>query len=220
VLRGARRPLGDAATYAANAAASLAQHWEARKQAAIADRLLITKSDIAAGDGIEELTGSLRQLNPVAPIHRVLHGDIEPGLLFGAGIIDSARQSRGFSEWLGDGIIAAADHAHHHEVESVCLAADMPLDWARFHDWLGGLRLAFGEKLLRVKGVLNIVGEDGPIVVHGVQHIFHPPVSLPRWPDDDRRSRLVLITRTLDRQFVEESWHTICAHDGLSTRSP
>src|SRR5262249_56185312 len=88
---------------AASGASSLAQHWEARKQAAIADRLLITKSDIAAGDGIEELTGSLRQLNPVAPIHRVVHGDIEPGLMFGAGISDSCPQSRRFSQRRGCG---------------------------------------------------------------------------------------------------------------------
>jgi G3E family GTPase len=62
---------------------------------------------------------------------------------------------------------------------------------------------------LRVKGVLNVIGEEGPVVVHGVQHIFHPPVSLPRWPDDDRRSRLVLIARNLDRQLVTETWQLV-----------
>lgn len=194
---------------AINAPAALEHHWEARKQIAIADRLLLTKTDIALPNDVEELTASLRQLNPAAPIHPVLHGDIEPGLLFGAGIIDSVHRSPGFSEWLGDDAIAAAEDVHHHEVESLCLTADMPIDWARFHDWLGGLRMAFGEKLLRVKGVLYVAGEEGPVVVHGVQHIFHPPVSLPHWPDDDRRSRLVLITRELDLQFVEESWRLI-----------
>ena len=194
---------------AVNAPAWLAQHWEARKQVAIADRLLITKAEIVAADAAEELTGSLRRLNPAAPIHRVLQGDIEPGLLFGASAIDSVHRSDRFAEWLGDDAVADPDHAHYHEVQSVCLTADTPLEWARFHDWLGGLRMAFGEKLLRVKGVLNIIGEDGPIIVHGVQHIFHPPVGLPRWPEGDRRSRLVLITRELDLEFVKESWRLV-----------
>ena len=194
---------------ALNGSVALEHNWEARKQIAIADRLLLTKTDIGAPNDIEELTASLRLLNPTAQTHQVVQGDIEPNLLFGASAIDSVDRSPGFSEWIGDGAITGAEHAHHHEVQSFCLTADMPLDWARFHDWLGGLRIAFGEKLLRVKGVLNVAGEEGPIVVHGVQHIFHPPVTLPRWPDGDRRSRLVLITRELDRQFVEESWRLI-----------
>ena len=74
---------------------------------------------------------------------------------------------------------------------------------------VGGLRLAYGERLLRVKGILNVAGEDGLVVVHGVQHIFHPPVGLRRWPDADRRSRLVLIARELDRQFIEASWQFV-----------
>jgi|HubBroStandDraft_6_1064221.scaffolds.fasta_scaffold130763_2 G3E family GTPase len=199
---------------AVNASASLDQHWEARKQAALADRLLITKTDIAAVEAVEPLILSLRQLNPAAAIHMAVDGEIDPALLFGVGPADPTRQSPDFAKWLGastiSGAMSGTDHAHHHEVQSLCLTADAPLDWARFHDWLGGLRIAYGDKLLRVKGVLNVAGEDGPIIVHGVQHIFHPPVTLPRWPDDDRRSRLVLITRELDRQFIEESWQFTC----------
>jgi G3E family GTPase len=187
---------------AVNAPVSLECHWEARKQVAIADRLLITKTDIASAAAVESLTMSLRRLNPAAAIHSVVDGDVDPAVLFGVG--------RVFAEWLGEAPISGVDHAHHHEVQSLCLTADAPLDWARFHDWLGGLRIAFGEKLLRVKGLLNVTGEAGPLVLHGVQHIFHPPVVLPGWPDDDRRSRLVLITRDLDRRFVEESWRLVC----------
>jgi G3E family GTPase len=197
---------------AAAGPATLAEHWEARKQAAIADRLLLTKTDIVAADTVERLIGSLRDLNPGAPIHRVVNGDIDPALLFGVGPLDPARRSPGFAEWLGDAAVSGVDHQHHehhHEIQSFCLTAEAPLDWARFHDWLGGLRLAFGERLLRVKGILNVVDEAGPVVVHGVQHIFHPPVGMPRWPDADRRSRLVLIARGLDRQFIEQSWQSV-----------
>jgi G3E family GTPase len=69
--------------------------------------------------------------------------------------------------------------------------------------------LADGERLLRVKGVLNVLGEEGPVVVHGVQHIFHPPVTLPLWPDADRRSRLVLIARNLSRRLVTDTWQLV-----------
>ena len=82
-----------------------------------------------------------------------------------------------------------------------------PLDWPAFADALQSLITSHGEYLLRVKGVLNILGEVRPVMVHGVQHLFHPPVSLPAWPDADRRSRLVFITRDLGREVVAQALH-------------
>ena len=82
---------------------------------------------------------------------------------------------------------------------------DEPLDWESFSLWMGSLASYHGEKLLRVKAILNVAGEDGPVAVHGVQHMFHPPARLPAWPDADRRSKLVFITRDLDRNFLETS---------------
>src|ERR1051325_2425443 len=162
---------------AMNGGAALAQHWEARKQAAVADRLLITKTDIATEQGIEKLILSLRGLNSAAPIHRVVNGEIDPAMLFGVGPLDSMQRSPGFAEWLGNTRPSSAHHEHHPEVRSLCLTAETPLDWTCFHDWLDHLRAAHGERLARGKGVLNIAGENGPIVIHGVQHVFHPPVS-------------------------------------------
>ena len=86
------------------------------------------------------------------------------------------------------------------------LAFDEPLDWMAVSHWLAYLRSARGEDLLRVKGILNLHGEQTPVVIHGVHHVFHPPVALPEWPDADRRSRIVFITRGIAREEVLALW--------------
>ncbi|MFZ9486018.1 MAG: GTP-binding protein, partial [Alphaproteobacteria bacterium] len=80
-----------------------------------------------------------------------------------------------------------------------------PIDWDSFSLWLGSLARYRGEDLLRIKGILNVAGEDRPVAIHGVQHLFHPPARLPGWPGADRRSRIVFITRDIERRFLEES---------------
>ena len=184
---------------AAGPGSLLAGHWEARKQIAIADRLLLTKIDIATDAEAARAVRELRVLNATAEIMTVVHGDIPPDRLFGVAAF----------EHLGGGYAAAEPHAHSHEIAGHCLTAEKPIDWAAFHDWLGRLRAEHGEKLLRVKGVLNVAGESGPVVIQGVQHVFHPPVALPAWPDRDRRSRLVMISRALDRALLETSWRAL-----------
>jgi G3E family GTPase len=183
---------------AVNGPKALAEHWEAQKQVAIADRLLVTKGDIATPQQIQAMVDRLKPLNPQAPIHHVMNGEIDPAVFFGVGPFDRTST------------VEEHAHTHHeHSVTSLCLTAEVPLDWGRFHDWLGQLRAAYGEHLLRVKGVLNIAGEAGPIAIHGVHHTFHPPVALAAWPDCDRRSRLVFITRDLDRATMEAGWRDL-----------
>ena len=94
-------------------------------------------------------------------------------------------------------------------IAAFCMVEEQPIDWDRFHRWLGQLRAERGENLLRVKGILNLAGEAAPIAVHGVHHVFHPPVQLGDWPDDDRRSRIVFITRDLPGQMIAESWQRV-----------
>jgi G3E family GTPase len=180
------------------------EHYpEVLKQVAIADRLLVTKTDIAPAGRIEALIRALRGINPGAPIETVLHGEIDPAKLFGAGLFEQRDPAR----WLND----HAYHDHHHTrgINAFAFAAERPLDWLAFHRWLGDLRAAYGDRLLRVKGLLNIADEKGPVVIHGVQHIFHPPVALRQWPDGERRSRLVMIVRDLDRETVAAGWSSL-----------
>jgi G3E family GTPase len=205
---------------AANAIHQLDHQYEAVKQVALADQLLITKSDLVSN--IAVLATRLRRLNPAARIERVMHGEIDPADLFGAGLVDPGKKTVDVARWLNEQAFAGShapahephDHAHHghahhsHDaaITSFMLAFHEPLDWMAVSNWLAYLRSARGADLLRVKGILNLQGEPTPIVIHGVHHVFHPPVALAQWPDADRRSRIVFITRGITREEVLALW--------------
>ncbi|QOZ66140.1 CobW family GTP-binding protein [Bradyrhizobium arachidis] len=212
---------------AVNASHQLDRQYEAVKQVALADRLLITKRDLVDDVGLLELR--LRQLNPGARIETVDHGEIDPAQLFGAGLIDPEKKRIDVARWLNEHAFAEphahAGHSHHdrhahhdhdhhdHDasITSFMLAFDEPLDWMAVTHWLAHLRNARGADLLRVKGILNLHGEAAPVVIHGVHHVFHPPVALAAWPDSDRRSRIVFITRGISRSDVLELWRAVRA---------
>lgn len=202
----------------------LDEHAEAVKQAAIADRLLLTKADLATEGSVAQLRARLARLNPGATMHPVQDGEIEPDRLFGAALFDPERKTPDVRRWLNEEAYHRHDHGHHDQrhapavhddsIRSFCITFEHPLDWMMVNDWLGRLRRSCGEDLLRVKGILNLVGETAPVAIHGVHHVFHPPVLLNAWTDDDRRSRIVFITRGLERQEVEESWRLFSAAPG------
>lgn len=106
-------------------------------------------------------------------------------------------------------------HAHHdvnrHDdhIRAFCFHVDEPIPDEVLTNWLELLMSFVGSNILRVKGILNVDGEEQPIVVHGVQHIFHPPVPLPAWPSEDRRSRMVFITQDVDREVVERTFEAL-----------
>ena len=210
---------------AANAMQQLDEHAEAVKQVAIADRLLITKTDLVDAEALATVQARLRALNPAASLEMVAHGDIVPDRLFGAALFDPARKTPDVRRWLNEAAYEQhhqhhdhapnhdhdhdhdhAGHAHsHHDarIQAFCLTFDAPLEWDLVSRWLAALRAQRGADLLRVKGILNVMEEAAPLVIHGVHHVFHPPVRLAAWPDSDRRSRLVFITRDIGRQELE-----------------
>ncbi len=165
------------------------RHAESVKQAAVADRLVVTKVDAADP---EPVTAELRRLNPTAEVLEATFGDVAPSQLFEGEASDPR------------GLDFDQAPAHDHEVRALCLTFDEPLDWTAFGIWLTMLLQARGEDVLRVKGLLD-VGAQGPVLVNGVQHVVHPPEHLPAWPDDDRRSRLVFIGRGFTREELERS---------------
>lgn len=177
----------------------LARHKEVRKQIALADRIVLTKPDLADGQALRR---ALAETNPDAPVLTALHGNVDPASLFPADFLDPdaavVRRS-----WL---VAEAVDAEHTQRVASVSLMADQPLAWAAFDAWLKSIRLGHAEQLLRVKGMLNIAGVDGPVLVQGVHHVVSNPVKLDAWPGDDRSSRLVLIADPGTIAVARDSW--------------
>jgi G3E family GTPase len=195
-------------------AATLDAQIEAVKQAAVADRLILSKTDIAKPDQISGLEARLRTLNPGAPIERVVAGDVALDFLFGAGGFDPSAKIADVADWLA---AEAAHHHHHHhghhhdpnrhdaQIQAFGLTFTEPLPWEGLASWLEMLAITRGASILRMKAILNLQGEDRPVVLHGVQHVFHPPERLADWPaGHDRCSRLVFILRDLDRAVVEQ----------------
>jgi len=225
---------------AVNGAATLDQHGEAVKQAAVADRLVLTKTDLCTGPegsaGLEALRARLRALNPAAPVLEAALGEATPQRLLEAGLFDPEKKIPDVARWLREEAYAEGDahhhahghdhhhhgHDHHHHgdgrahqhahdvnrhddrIRAFSVATDAALSAAAFDMFIELLRSVHGPELLRVKGIVKIAEEpDRPVVVHGVQHVFHPPVRLEAWPDDDRRTRIVFITRDLDPRAMQ-----------------
>ena len=251
---------------------TLDDQWEAMKQAAFADRLLLTKPDLAEAATISTLERRLLAINPAAQRIQVYNGVVAPAVVLGLGLFNPAEKIPDVARWLnaeaypgargqgplpsaarqnrgddaghdhahrhghdhghddshdpdhgpdlghgdadpvGDGDPAHADHAHDHDpnrhderIRAFCLVIDAPLDDSMLDDWLDLLLSMSGPNMLRIKGILNLRGRVAPVVIHGVQHIFYPPVELPAWPDDDRRSKIVFITRDIARQTIEKT---------------
>jgi G3E family GTPase len=173
---------------AVNGEAALDSAAEARKQVILADRLVISKTDLATPAVVERLTLRLQQLNPRAAIDIAVGGALDPSR-----IIEPATGER-------SGFLAEAEHSD--GISSFVIEQDAPFEWPGFSRAMETLIALRGADLLRVKGILNVAGCRGPVVVQYVQHLAHPPVELQSWPDANRTSRVVFITRGIPEQSV------------------
>jgi G3E family GTPase len=183
---------------------------EAGKQIALADRVLITKGDLATPAQLASLAATIHAINHQADIRRVLMGEIDPSELIGLGL-GSARAGDATLRFLGEKLdagesegeryLGARTTRHDPRIGTLSLRFDAPFTWDTFSAALQLLTNLRGPDMLRVKGIVNVEGK--PVVVQGVQHIFHPPVTLDRWPTDDHGTRLVFITRGISEQAIK-----------------
>jgi G3E family GTPase len=201
---------------AVNGLGNLEHHPEAVKQAALADRLVVSKTDLAAPAEVEALCRRLRALNPTAALHLSSEDEPAPPSLLLQDLHDPARKAEEARRWLlslehGHG----HEHGHHHDhrnggIGTFCLTTEEPVDWAAFGLWLSMLLNRHGGAILRLKGLLQVQGVDRPVVIQGVQHLVHKPLHLDAWPDGRPLTRLVLIGSGLDPAAIERSFRAFC----------
>jgi G3E family GTPase len=191
---------------------------EAAKQAAVADRLVITKTDIADPAIVERLRQRLQAMNPFALVATAIDGELDPVFLADIAPRSARARAAELNRWLypvapdakaarGASPVrerfASPAGAHDAAIHSFCLWFDTPFTWEGLNAALQALTSLRGPDLLRVKGIVHVTGERGPVVLQGAQHVFHPPMVLEGTADTDPRSRIVFIVRNISRESIE-----------------
>lgn len=190
---------------------------EALRQVAVADRLVITKTDLAPSEALEALVERLQTLNPAAPRVVAVQGETDHAALLNLGLFNPADKHPDVARWLAQdcykpvagGLLGgrarpAQPHLHDGRIKSFSLCFDTPLAWDSVGAALEMLSAFRAKQLLRMKALVNVQGRDRPVVLQAVQHVFYPPAELAAWPDADRRSRFVFITDGLEEAFVKK----------------
>ena len=218
----------------------LDNHEEAVKQAAFAERIVITKSDLVALNDIAALRERLNGMNAGARILEAAKGHVEPACILNVGLFDLSKKSADVQRWLRQEAVGGhghdtrdaahgnseelSEHAgsrnhksrrHNEKIQTFCVDFDFLVTWASYADWVASMERIPSENLLRVKGLIDIAGSDRPYVIQGVRHIFSPPIRLKSWPQDIHESRLIFITYDLDRSLVEATLGALRAPEGL-----
>jgi G3E family GTPase len=198
---------------AVNAELHLSKNPEGIKQVAAADRLLVTKTDLADAGQVAAVRAALTQINPSAEVRDVLDDPLDVDALLDGRPAQRTEVAATSFTALGDEAAHQALRAlrrHSEHVSSFSLVLDAPLDWTAFGVWLSLLLNRHGDDVLRVKGILQVQGSDAPVFMNAVQHVVHPPQHLERWPSDDHRSRIVFITRGMDQNRMRRSLEAFC----------
>ena len=197
---------------AVNGEMQIDRNPESVRQVSAADKIVVTKTDVAEWDASQMLLSRLKKINPQADIVQASFGEIDPEVLF-----EPAKKWR-VGEAVTNGTQEPPEAHELTETYSTALTFDGPVDWTGFGIWLSMLLHARGEEVLRVKGLLD-VGEAGPVVLNGVQHIIHPPEHLHAWPDDEQWSRIVFICRGIHTAEILSSLEAFGGLIGASPRS-
>ncbi|MEZ0237300.1 MAG: GTP-binding protein [Methylophilaceae bacterium] len=188
--------------------AQLEEHAEARKQAAVADVLLISKADLATREQLEALTQALSTLNPGATQHRMTFGHIDPQSIINVGLFDADSKKAQPQRWLRSPDRANTvrgtlpQKIHNDAIASFTVALPKPLRWAALEKALEKLCEQHGPVLLRLKGIIHAEESPVPFAVHAVQHTLYPPVPLAGWNEEQPESRIVIIGKGLDEKKI------------------
>ena len=204
-----------------NGEKTLDLHEESLKQLALAEKIILSKTDIVDKDEINSLIYRVKEINPVSQIVFSKFGNIPLEEIFGLGAYDPYKKSEDVKKWLAAEKYKDKKHHHHHDVNrhnenirAFSMMSENPVNMIAFSFFRDMITAALGANLLRMKGIINIAGEERPAVIHGVQHIFHPVQWLETWPDNDRRTKLVFITQNIKKEQIEDFFRPLM---GLNT---
>jgi G3E family GTPase len=195
---------------AVNGRDQLEAYPEAARQAALADLMILTKTDMADGSGVESLTSRLREINPGAEILRVVQGNITPDDLFRrlpappgeGGPVRSWMRADAFDAQETTG----SDSAHNEAIHAFTVTSRDRIDEKDLRRWLASVFSLRGSDILRMKGIVAVEKYPGPVVIHAIQHLVHPPLRLSGWPDENHDTRIVFITQGLAAAGLQASF--------------
>ena len=203
-----------------NGEKTLDLHEESLKQLALAEKIILSKTDIIDKDEIKSLIYRIKEINPVSQIVLSKFGNIPLEEIFGLGAYDPYKKSADVKKWLAAEKYKDKKHHHNHDVNrhnenirAFSMMSENPVNMIAFSFFRDMITAALGANLLRMKGIINIAGEERPAVIHGVQHIFHPVQWLETWPDNDRRTKLVFITQNIKKEQIEDFFRTLMGMD-------
>ena len=203
-----------------NGEKTLDLHEESLKQLALAEKIILSKTDIIDKDEIKSLIYRIKEINPVSQIVYSKFGNIPLEEIFGLGAYDPYKKSADVKKWLAAEKYKDKKHHHHHDVNrhnenirAFSMVSENPVNMIAFSFFRDMITAALGANLLRMKGIINIAGEESPAVIHGVQHIFHPVKWLETWPDNDRRTKLVFITQNIKKEQIEDFFRPLMGLD-------
>ncbi len=215
---------------ATHAMQQFSSHPESVKQAAVADRIVITKTDLVDGELLDALKERLANLNPGARVFDANDGNLASDALFDTGLYQPGNKTPDVAKWLNAeayrprsnghhgllrGTSSAPLHRHDERISSTCIQYHQPLEWDDLVGAIEMLQSVRGDQLLRIKGIVNVRGETRPRVLHGVQHTLYPAPLLSAWPDEDRTTRLVFIVRDLDTNAIRDALDQFVLSDAL-----
>ena len=199
-----------------NGEKTLDLHEESLKQLALAEKIILSKTDIIDKDEIKSLIYLIKEINPVSQIVLSKFGNIPLEEIFGLGAYDPYKKSADVKNWLAAEKYKDKKHHHHHDVNrhnenirAFSMMSEKPVNMIAFSFFRDMITASLGADLLRIKGIINIEGEERPAVIHGVQHIFHPVQWLEDWPENDKRTKLVFITRNIKKKQIEEFFYSL-----------
>lgn len=188
----------------------LHDHVEARKQAAVADVLLLTKTDLASTNEINTLKEKLIEINPGATQHKIVHGDIDPDFIIDVGLFDPTGKRAEPERWLRAPLKVARPKgtlpqaSQHEEISSFTVTLPSPLNWRDLKPVILKLCQTHGDKLLRLKGILHAADQTAPLAIHAVHFTPYPPTLLEGWTEDAPENRIVIIGKGLDEEAIRK----------------